>query len=302
MQFHTEHKVEQGERNQPGWWARVAGFVLLFMTGLLPCHSFADATYVHEVLLDTDNNATTGCAVTVNELNYTGGPVNGVEYMVIMEVVDTPYPPRVNRVLQYTCNSGVMGSETQIDPGDWNVGLENGAGGADVVEGYVTRAGIGNPSQVKVTFFSSVGVIGGGFSDVMAVPAAITLSDAASSIPTLQEWGLLLLSAMLALAAFYVFRQRVQTLMAVLIAIAAGVGGHQAAEAAVATIVTDGNIGDWSGIAPVATDAAGDSSNGNPNEDILRGFVAWDADKVYFRVDLEGCPAGMVGLPQGGCV
>lgn len=192
-----------------------------------------------------------------------------------------------------------MSSANQIDPGVWNVGLENGAGGTNVVEGYVTRAGIGNPSQMKVTFFSTV--VGGGFSDVMAVPAAMTLSGAATSIPTLREWGLLILSAMLSFAAFRVCRRRVQIFMAVLIAIAAGIGGHQAAEAAVATITMDGNISDWSGIAPVATDATGDSSNANPEEDIVRGFVAWNAQKVYFRVDLEGCPSGTVLGPGNIC-
>ena len=43
-----------------------------------------------------------------------------------------------------------------VDAGDWNVALNNGTNGADVVEGYIPRAAIGNPTQLTLAFSSTV--------------------------------------------------------------------------------------------------------------------------------------------------
>lgn len=269
----------------------------LLFAGLLAtaaCSAQA-ATYNHQVLLNTDNNTATGCAVPVSESGYSG-TVNGVEHIVEMRVDDATAPARVIQVDRYSCPGGTMGAPIQVDAGDWNAGTDNGTGGADVVEGYVTRAGLGNPSQMKVTFYSTSAQAPG--SDVMAVPAALSLSALANAVPSLSQWGVLLLSLLVAFAAFRLLRRRVPTFMALAMAVVIGVAGHPAAEAAVATILMDGNVSDWTGIGPVATDPTGDTSNASPPEDIVAGFVAWDAQKVYFRVDLQNasivCPPGMV--------
>lgn len=263
------------------------------------------ATYRHQVLLDTDNNTATGCAVAVNELNYAGGPVNGVEHVVEMVVDDGTAPARVVQVNRQACSGGSLGAPVQVDAGDWNVGTDNGSNGADVVEGYVARAAIGNPSQMKVTFFSSGPTPA---SDLMTVAGALSLSSIATAVPTLREGGLLLLSLLLAGLAYRFTRRRLPGFMVVALAVTAGIAGYRSAEAAVATIAMDGNVTDWAGVAAVGTDPTGDTSNNNPPEDIVAGFVAWDAQNVYFRVDLNDasitCPPGTVPLPfsPGTCI
>lgn len=247
-------------------------------------------TYLHQVLLDTDANAATGCSIAVDEAGYTGGPVAGVEYIVAMVVDNATTPARVTRIVRYECAGGVMSDATQVDPGGWDVGAGNGSGGADVVEGYVPRATLGNPSRVKIAFFSSAAGTG---SDLLALAGTHDLNGGGpTAIPTLGEWGGLLLSLLLAAGTFAALRRRARPLLLAAIVLAAGVGGHRAAEAAIATILMDGNVTDWAGIVASGTDALGDSRSGDPAEDIVAGFVAWDASRLYFRVDIAEVGVG----------
>ena len=56
--------------------------------------------------------------------------------------------------------------------------------------------------------------------------------------------------------------------------------------AVAANFSLDGLIGDWAGVGPQSTDAAGDSSSGQNSIDILAGFAAWENEHLYFRIDV----------------
>ncbi len=61
-----------------------------------------------------------------------------------------------------------------------------------------------------------------------------------------------------------------------------------AAVAWAAAIVLDGDFADWSGISPAVSDPQGDSSIGDPAEDILAGYAVIQGSNIFFRMDLDG--------------
>jgi hypothetical protein len=141
-----------------------------------------------------------------------------------------------------------LANETQIDGGSWNVGIDNGVSAADVVEGYVPRAAIGNPTQVTAAFFSTRD----GFSDLLKTQDGsstgakiVVLLGAASvssvAIPTLSEAMLLLLATLTALMGFRYAQRHGTTLVACTVAIMIGSATHRGVEAAV-TILMDGLV------------------------------------------------------------
>jgi hypothetical protein len=109
-----------------------------------------------------------------------------------------------------------------------------------------------------------------------------------SSIPTMTEWGMLILILVLMIGAIRALKNnrcRNAAICVLLICCVAGV-------AWAATIIIDGNTNDWSGIQPIVADVAGDSSSLNSflasNEDIRWGYVTSDNNNLYFRIDYTG--------------
>jgi hypothetical protein len=103
------------------------------------------------------------------------------------------------------------------------------------------------------------------------------------NIPTLSEWGMIVLTtALIAISIWSIRRRSKGHLFAamILICLIAGI-------AWAVTINLDGNIADWASVSPNATDDSGDQS-GDPNEDIRYGFVTDDGNRIYFRVDYTG--------------
>ena len=66
-----------------------------------------------------------------------------------------------------------------------------------------------------------------------------------------------------------------------------------------ANFVVDGQVGDWNGVAPLATDAAGDASSGESAIDLRAFFAAIENGRVYMRVDVtnlqNNAPAAVAG-------
>lgn len=251
------------------------------------------------MLLDTDNNATTGCDVAVDDANI-NTTIQGVEQVVRIQVQNGTSPATVTAIVRNVCNAGTFGADQQVDPGDWNIGIDNGTNGADVVEGYVSRAALGNPSQMRVVFFSTVcsgfGCGGGGYSDTLMTtdgtnggnPIVLNLQNAVAAVPTLPNWAILFLALSLAAVAYRVLRERVGMMVAAIVAIIVGVGSAGTAKAITATM--DGQVDDWAGVTPVGTDALNDTSTSNDAEDIVAGFVSWDDQNFYLRVDVKDIP------------
>jgi len=222
------------------------------------------------VLIDTDNDAATGCTVATAD-----GPFAGVE-QILETTVDTtpPATAQVTLVTRRECVSGsTFGAPITVDDGDWPVGVGLGLDGSDVVETYVPLSDLGSPDEIRVAVVSEdpdamlVTSPGGTAPIVIAFPSLL-------EIPTVSEWGLLLLGALLAFAALAVLRRRgaAAALAAWLLLGFAG--------AAWAGCILDGQVGDWAGRAPVGEDAIGDGS-----PDLRALFAQADGARLCFRID-----------------
>ncbi len=91
----------------------------------------------YQLLLDTDNDAATGCVVSAG-----GTSAPGVETVLTAVVNTTTTSVTVVRLERQTCSGGVLGAPVTYNNGGWNVGLGNGTGGASVVESEVALASL----------------------------------------------------------------------------------------------------------------------------------------------------------------
>ena len=205
----------------------------LFGAGLLLSTVLNAATF--DILVDQDNDSTTGCTAATPD-----GPFPGVEFIVTTTVNTAVFPPVVTGVSRRDCVGlpSTFGAPSVIDAGGWPLGIGNGTAGNYALETYFTTAvpygqyrmgfiytdPIANASDVVLT---TNGQVGGG-------PIIFGLSANASAIPTLADWALLLLCFALTWIALGRLRQhKVSTL------VVAGVLATIIAGTAAAAIVLD---------------------------------------------------------------
>jgi len=104
-----------------------------------------------EILLDLDDDPATGCSVATVD-----GAFPGVEQILVTTVETVSVPPSASVLSAATRDCVDPGTDTFSAPaifdGNWPVGLDNGAGGRDVVETYFPLAVsvVGRPSVVRV--------------------------------------------------------------------------------------------------------------------------------------------------------
>jgi hypothetical protein len=112
-----------------------SGLRWLFGAGLLFSTILNAATF--DILVDQDNDSTTGCTLATP-----GGPFPGVDFIVTTTVNTAAYPPVVTGVSRRDCSgpAGTFGAQSLIDAGGWPVGIGNGTAGYDVLETYFTTA------------------------------------------------------------------------------------------------------------------------------------------------------------------
>jgi len=227
------------------------------------------------LLLDTDASPATGCTVATAD-----GPFAGVEQILetTVETTSGPNAASVTGVTRRECvdaPSSTFGPPIVVDAGGWPVGLGLGTDGSDVVETYVPLADLGSPGSVRVAAVSDdpdamlVTAPGG------ATPIVIALQQV-TEIPTVSEWGLILLGAFLALAALALLRRRAAAAAALAAWLLLGFAG-----AAWAFCVLDGQIDDWQFHHLVGEDATGD---GTP--DLRSLYAQHDGDRLCFRFDV----------------
>ena len=110
---------------------------------------------------------------------------------------------------------------------------------------------------------------------------AVAAEAASPVLPVpLSPWLVLPLSLLLAgAAAAWRRRHPDQTALLVLLVFVAGSGLVWAA-----TVLRDGNVGDWAGVSPAVTDAKGDAP---ANADIVAVFVQQDGVNLYVRIDAD---------------
>jgi hypothetical protein len=241
--------------------ARILGVLAFWLAGAASAQDYSYYVYV-----DRDVNAATGCSAT-----YPGGSIAGAEIRITANVVGTT----VDSVSTATCASGSFGSESAAG-GPHPVGLNNGIGGADVIEFSVSRGLFGSASVVRVDLASENGTAAS--SDLLSLTGSggpIFLALNRVAIPALGGFGLLLLVGALVFVASRRLRIGMASVGALLVAGAVWAAGF----------VTDGAVGDWAGVSPLATDPTGDASGPDIGADVVALFGAEENSRVFFRVD-----------------
>ena len=231
-----------------------------------------------DLLLDLDNDAATGCTVMTVD-----GPFDGVE-QILRTTVDTvgTSAADVTSVERLECTdpgTDTFGAPLPVDPGSWPVGVGLGLDGFHVVETYFPLSATSiDPKVVRIGVVHSrdpeadtLLVATPGTSDPILLDLRSVLE-----IPTLGEWGLILLAALLAAASLHrLGRQGVAVLVLVLAVGTAGLAWAQC--------VLDGDPGDWSsgdllGADPAATD---------DGISVRAIFGRGEPGELCFRIDLS---------------
>ena len=168
--------------------------------------------------------------------------------------------------------------------GGYPVGLDVGSGGGDVIELSVDLLDLdaGFVNQVRLAYVAD----NGAGSDVLVSTDGsaggpdilLALPREPLEVPTLGVLGLGILIGLLLLAGWLMQRRlgRLGPLSALLLVSMA---------AWAMNFVSDGEVGDWTGIAPLATDPGGDASDGSVNVDLLAGFAAVENKRLFLRMD-----------------
>ncbi|MDZ7810316.1 MAG: IPTL-CTERM sorting domain-containing protein [Arhodomonas sp.] len=201
---------------------------------------------------------------------------------------------------------GALGSGTTWDVGlDAGVGL-SGGGQADAVEWGVALDDLNLDSgeAIRATFYSTVSDLAG--SDVMVVTNT-NVAGAPADIPTLGQWGMILLALLLAGLAYPSLRRHTGGLAALVVSAAGAslllggvtmmdsrangsgfpLGGLLSvqelpmARISSAAVSVTGRASPQSPPTPRATATEDDDA-----EDMVAGFIARDANNLYFRVDV----------------
>jgi hypothetical protein len=243
----------------------------LFVIGLLTCAGASAQTYTYSIYVDNDTNTGTGCAVT----GFAGAEVR------LQAEVTGGATPTVVAVRRSECSGGTFGGATQIG-GGYPIGLNNGITGADVLElsdalSALRPRGQPNGLRIGVVAESTTG------RDELVVNNSggpILLGLPQMPIPAL-TWPILLLLG--AVIAFYGARRARKTaawrvLSAFLVVSSAAVA---------ANFVVDGQVGDWAGWPPLATDPAGDQTTSESAIDILAVYGTTENANAFLRVDVR---------------
>ena len=229
-----------------------------------------------QIALDTDGVATGGCTLTTVD-----GPFAGAEQLLTVSIETANATAVVEGIERQECVAGVFGSPVVVDPGSWPVGISLGVNGSHVVEAYVPLADLG--PQVASVRFGIVHVAGADEDALLltqpttGLPIVLVLRSVLE-IPTISQWGLLVLLMLLAWLALRRLRRHEITIAVMLIATVAVSGW------AWAVCVMDGLIDDWSAADSLALDASDDAADAVD----LQAFSAKaDGADLCLRVDTD---------------
>ncbi|MEH6873643.1 MAG: Ig-like domain-containing protein [Candidatus Competibacter sp.] len=228
-------------------------------------------------LIDTDNSTATGCTVTLPN----AGTVTGIERRLTATISETATPQVISLTLE-SCVGGSFGAPVSLPGTPYPVGLNNGVGGADVIEQAAPADAIAPPGPPVRLYFAAQGSTSDdllGASGGSPILFGLRPTGESVGIPTLSEWGLLGLILILLVA---VIRQR-SHLPASMVGILL-VGMVMAGIVWAAGFLLDGQINDWQGVPAAGTDAGGDSTSNTT--DILAAFAAREGANAFFRIDV----------------
>lgn len=247
-------------------------FFLIFST----LNSAQAQTLTYDVLVDLDRNTATGCEVPINPAP---SMVNGIERR-LRATVDSSLA-MITSVTLEACNGVSFDAPVNID-GNYPVGLNNGINASDVIEMAVSQAlldtGANNPIQFTFVAQDSVG------SDILNTEDGSPTGNAILfgfpiAVPALSALGIAILAVVLLILAWRHHRVSGSLMSVLLLVLAAGL-------VVAVNFIVDGNIDDWAGRAPRATDPIGDSTNGSAADDIQAAFIAFENNIFFFRLDI----------------
>jgi large repetitive protein len=257
---------------------RACAHCALLLVLVLPASALAQ-TYTHSALIDSDNDAMTGCTATT-----AAGSVSGVELRVTASV--SAFPPQVDSVTREVCTGGVFGAPVAIG-GGYPVALNTGVGGADAIEmAFAVSSLPGVGTEDWQVAFQSESALGADQMGPVTV-AGIGIAPPAVQLPALSRAGLIGLAILMAVLLMWGARRHRGMLSVLLMCASLSFVGLAWA----ANFITDGDLSDWIGEAPVATDPNGDSTSGQDNIDLVAGFIARESGQIFLRVDVVDAEA-----------
>ncbi|MEM8931234.1 MAG: Ig-like domain-containing protein, partial [Acidobacteriota bacterium] len=242
----------------------------------------------YTVYLDSDDDASTGCTVSTVD-----GDFFGAESATTTTVDDMTL--EVTSVEMAMCNGGAFDPPVTLADfvTPWNVGLDAGVSGAEVVESYVPFADV-RTACVRAAITSDDG--SGGLDAILnttGLPGGseIRFGNCGSivEIPTADSVGLTILALLLAIAAGLALRRHPTALVWIVFVISASaalVGVVQAAPGNV--FFLDGDPTEWLGNTQFQVgDPAGDVGS---NADLIAAFFGYSVDDqtLFVRFDYSG--------------
>ena len=223
---------------------RLAILLAALLFGAAPA---AAGQHLYQVGLDTDEASTTGCSLDLGA----EGSQAGFEKLVELRVDPNYSPPVVAPLQLVSCVSGEWDFENaeELSQGGWNAGIDTGEGGSDFIEGFVPIASLGFPPTAQVAVKATA--VSGAVDGLVNSGAPIKIPEPAAA------WAALaVLAVVLALGS----RRRSRAMRAAaLVLVFCVVVRPGYAEPTPSDL--SGSAADWTGISPVADDAAGDASD-----------------------------------------
>ncbi len=237
---------------------------------LFPAFAANAAIEHYSIYLDTDNIGTGQC---------TENGVGGIDFRIVVTLDNAT--KTITQVDLSSCNVGVFSPSFALNLSDWSLGVGNGTGGSDLIEGRLPLAQLGNPAQISILVVSDLeGTVA---DDTGAGWRGITLgSSATHAVPVLNTPLFVLLCALMFVLVWRgTHRRYYLSSWVLMICLAPFVAGIAWA----ATIAIDG-MDDWA-----VADRQHDLAPGNrTNGDLRAVYLTSDAAFAYLRIDAHVGP------------
>jgi hypothetical protein len=236
------------------------------------CATAASAqTYTYSVYVDGDLNSGSGCTVP---------QMSGADARLEVSVSGGS-SPQVVSVTRSNCSGASFPAGTSIG-GGYPVGLNNGVGTADVIElsDTISSLQLNNSGGLRLAVVAQSATGTDELTTTAPGAGPIVLGLPALPIPFLTFPVLLVLAG---LVAFFGARRARRTAIWRTLSLFFVASGMVIA----ANFIVDGQVGDWNGVSPLATDPPGDATSGESAIDLTTFFGAHENGRVYLRIDVR---------------
>jgi len=225
-----------------------------------------------DIGIDSDNDINTGCEWVLAD----GTLIQGIDG-ILRTTYSTGSNPEIIETAYLNCLSDGTFQAPFPNTSTWPIGLNLGPDGEDILETYVplSHLGVTGVSRIVVETRSD-----NNYDQLTATlagdPIIFTFPV---PLPTLQTSLLIAFLTLILISAVVFMRRNRKRWTHVLIVLSCF-----SFMAMTCSIVLDGRIDDWSGLAPLAEDPNSDTAD--PTIDINGFYACQGSDFLYFRVDL----------------